>query len=166
MIDADAVVAAMCAVIEGSAGSVRTVPSGTLEAGVYEGLHDEAIFAQAQATPRYHVELPPPERTRDVGPSTANVSVLALRPVVVLSYGTAIEINEAGRRATRSLAFEHLELVARALTWPGNLPGLGLVSDAIKRDGEPEVIRADWRNRIYQVRARFLGRVKDSQPVS
>lgn len=170
----DAIVGAIRGVIRGELGSVRTVPASAFGEDVHAGVEDGAKWIRAKVKKRFDVQLSPPERTRDLGPPTANRAVLAIVVIVTLTYAVdhTEDLIDARRYEVRALAAEDALVVTQALSWPGNLAvdgaaaATGLVSAMLRESAPPRTTREDWRAGIYEVELRLRGLVLETQAVA
>src|SRR5690606_31616180 len=100
-VNADAILDAVRGVIRGELGSVRTVPAGAFGDGLpTRAPDDRARWLRSIAKPSFDVELPPPRASGAVGPSTANVAILAIEVLVTLTYTIShvAEVESADHR--------------------------------------------------------------------
>lgn len=149
---APAILTAIREVIEDGAGSVRTITSGSYlpsetSARSIPGLSHDALIA-----PRAEVRIAETSRHEATPPITGSFQLVAMIIEIRLVRSlTAFKLldNDA-RQAVQALAAVDGDVLAQALTWPGNLTQTaaadptGLVSGCL---------RTDWTSAVGTVEA-------------
>ena len=172
----DAITDAVRGVLMGTAGSVRTVTVGRFAEDVHDDTEDGAAWVrgrtgaagalQAQADIRVGV----PRRTGWVGSQAASIGVWVLPLTVVLRYAVPalVDLREDVRYAIRAQAAEDAVEVGLALTWPGNVPSVSVVSDVLHAAGTPTVEREDFGEDagLYVLAIPFEAWVQETQAVA
>lgn len=169
--DAHAVLTAVHEVLAGKTGQVRTVTTQA-EPGVYEGVTDEQLGIDVLVRPRFEVTIARLERSRMLGPVTADRAIHELELVVRVAFATELEIDACKRVAVRAACIGFFEDCRRALTWPGNLGrtlaghATGLIGEALEQRGPMRVTREAWARRLLVAEGTFLGLLLDDLPTS
>lgn len=151
--DADAILAAIRAVLLGTQGSVRTVPTGTFVEGVPAEFDEDHAKAHASvATPSFDVEIAPAQLMVDTGPANATPVMLRVPITVTLTYHLAPEAAMATteRRRVRALAVGNANTATQALQWNRNVEedpdsnATGIIPGGLRPTGEPRIKREEW----------------------
>lgn len=140
--------------IEGLVGTVRAVPTDTVQGQGYEGLTDEALGSRVLVKYRYDLVVDSQERTGGVGPESADTNIVQIRARVRLSLPTDFELIENARASVRSDAYQLAEQIRLALCMPGNITTdgveqTGIVSGCWTQQGPVVLVREDWKKRIF-----------------
>lgn len=143
-----AIIAAIRAVLEDGAGSVRTIAAGTY-APASVALSDGAAAARALSLPRAEVVLSPAGRAEGSPPRMGSFQLLELDVEirVTRSWRAEHNVNDDTRDTLKAAAAADEDVIAQALEWPGNLTTgggnpTGLVSGCLTHESsrvlEPE----------------------------
>ena len=127
-------------VLEDGAGSVRAITANTYAGGLSSVTNANALGIRSMIKPRVEsriIEMRPHPASPPIGGS------LVLRSVtvdvrIVRAFTGRHELNDATRDALHAVASTDADVVAQALTWPGNLTATaaaaptGLVSGCLR----------------------------------
>ena len=148
----DAILTAVREVIEDGAGSVRTIASGDYLVGQVGARSVPGLAHDALISPRADIALTVTGRNGASPPITGSVQLLDVSIVVrlVRSLSAHVVMDHDARQAVRALAARDADVLAQALTWPGNLAQTaagaptGLVSGCL---------RTTWRSATGDIEA-------------
>jgi hypothetical protein len=147
-----AILTAIREVIEDGTGSVRTITSGDYLPGETSARSIPGLSRDALIAPRAEVRLVETTRSEASPAITGSFQLLALDLEIrlVRSLTTFKLLDHDARQAVHALAALDGDVLAQALTWPGNLTqtaaaaATGLVSGCL---------RTDWRSAVGTVEA-------------
>ena len=118
-----AILSAIREVIEDGAGSIRTITADIYEAGGFDGRESLGVSVEALSAPRAQVRIASVEPHPASPPITGSfvLRLLTIEVKLARPAGTADILSPAAFQALQELAAADHDVLAQALTWPGNL---------------------------------------------
>ena len=163
-------------VIEGAAGSLRTITAGTYAGDMPEGNSDMDLARGAIAKPTVEALVTSAGRSASSPPVIGNLALydLELRVRVVRIIDRTMQINDTLRDAAKALAFQDADVLAQALGFPGNLSttaaatATGIVSGLFTYRGSQSSVRGpvDDVASIIETDHRFTAIARSTPAVS
>lgn len=110
-------------VLEDSAGSLRTVPSGRFFGGLPDGLSPDAESMRAISKPRVESMIVGMQRSPATPPVVGSLLIYEIDvDVRVIRVVTTLQqLSDDDRVALQALAMEDCDVIRQALEYPGNL---------------------------------------------
>ena len=143
LIDTDAIVSRIRLILEGGAGTVRTIATTRFHGDMPEGLDANEAALRAVVRPRYEVVV------KDLGYSDSSPPLM--HSIAIKRIGAEIRVtrpytfteatSDSARDDQRALAAQDFDAISQALGYPGNVTIAGtdtvVVSGLLRPDGEP-----------------------------
>lgn len=122
-VQSEAILTRVREVLEDSAGTLRTVPSGRFTGDLPEGLSESAEQRRALTAPRVAVSLTALSRSRFSPPSTGNFLLydLAVEVRVIRLLTRDEQLDPALLTELQAAAAGDADVIRQALEYPGNL---------------------------------------------
>ena len=136
-LDSAAIIARVRAVLEGGAGSLRTIAAGTYDGEANESLSDSELSMRALIKPRYRIEVLPEGHASERPAQVGNLDIYDVAITVTLVRSISPEANDsdAAWDAVMAAAGNDGDRIAQALTYPGNMAVGGIVSGVLRYRG-------------------------------
>lgn len=155
-VDTTAILVRLREVLDSAQGTLRTIAAGRFDSGLYDGLDVDAQALRALDIPIVEASI------ASTGHHPASPSVmgnLAFRSIevevrVVRSATLAHKLNTTTRDTLRGLAAQDADVIAQALTYPGNLTqtaaaaATGLVSGCLRYPEGGSSIETDFEDDV------------------
>ncbi len=147
-VDHDAILTTVREVIDDGNGSVRTVTSGRFNGGAYAGQPPGSETLYALATPTFRTAITGQRRHPASPPILGSFTLYEIDVEVEVIRGLQLrhKVNDDIRDDAKALAANDADVLAQALTYPGNMTGTsasaltGLVSGVLQYEGSSGTI--------------------------
>lgn len=160
-------------VLEGSLGSVRTVPAGTVARGAQQGRSVTSRQAQSLVTPRYDVRI----ESLSPHPSTPVGAIGSHRlddatVTIEFAYKLSSTILDDQRDELRDQVMDDLDVCWQALARPGNLTqtsaavATNIISGLLHSPSSIEVLDENWDEKILTAQIVATATLQVSQPTA
>jgi len=122
-VQAQALIHRIREVLEQSAGTLRTVPSGRFQGDWPQGLSDATQARIVFANPRVRVNLESFSRSQYSPPINGNIVIydIGVSVIVARLFDREKQITSDDYDAVQAYAAEDTDVIRQALEWPGNL---------------------------------------------
>lgn len=122
-VDATAILTAVREALEDAGGTLRTIAATRFDGGLYDGLDVDAQTLRALDTPIAEARLISIDRHPDSPPRMHSMSLLTVNIEVDVVRSATLEhkLTDATRDTLKGLAAQDSDVIAQALTYPGNL---------------------------------------------
>jgi len=122
-LQAGAILTSIREVIEDGSGLVRDITAGTYEGGISSVTNGAALGSLSLSTPRVESKITnvsPHPASPPIG-GTLILRSLSVTVRIVRGFSGRHELNDTHRDALQGLVVADADVIAQALTWPGNL---------------------------------------------
>lgn len=139
-LDVEAILTRIRGVVVDGLGSTRTIDATRFDSGNYKGQPEAEQSKLGMVNPRAEVRLVNMEAAKGITPSMPGdciIYLLAFEISVVRHVDQYHKLTASARDSVNALAFTDGDLLAQALTYPGNVPSgsTGIVSECLQYNG-------------------------------